>query len=67
MKDKSFDAVEMKNAIQARHRQERAGMSAEQVRQSVAERLGTADHPLLRKWRGLAPEQSKTSSVASAT
>ena len=67
MRDKSFDAVEMSNAIQTRHRRERGGMTDEQARQAVADRLGTVDHLLLRKWRGLTPDQTKTSSAAHQT
>jgi hypothetical protein len=46
MKNKSFDAVEMKNAIQAKRRRERADMSDEQVRRSIAHRLDRSDDPL---------------------
>lgn len=65
-KTKTFDAVEMKNAIQAKHRREREGMSDEQMRLSVAERLGTSDHPLFRKWRRLAPDRKHQSSALNA-
>ena len=63
-KSKVFDAVEMKNAIQAKRRRERANLSDEQVRQGIAQRLITSDHPLCRKWRGLENFQSsQTSSI----
>jgi hypothetical protein len=58
MKNKAFDAVEMKNAIQARRRRERANMSDEQVRHSIAERLDKSDDPLSRKWRRLVPDRA---------
>ena len=58
-KTKTFDAVEMKNAIQARRRQERGGMTDEEARLAIAGRLDTSDHPLSRKWRGLAPNRTK--------
>lgn len=57
MKNKSFDAVEMKNAIQAKRRRERADMSDEQVRRSIAQRLDRSEDPLSRKWRRLAPDR----------
>ena len=57
MKNKAFDAVEMKNAIQARRRRERANMSDEQVRHAIAERLDRSDDPLSCKWRRLAPDR----------
>jgi hypothetical protein len=65
-KNKTFDAVEMKNAIQAKRRRERASMSDEQVRQSLAGRLDTSDHPLSRKWRRLVPDRANQSSGANA-
>lgn len=59
-KSKTFDAVELKNTIQAGHRQSRAGMSDEQVRESVARRLDTSEHPLARKWRRLTQTQRRS-------
>jgi len=64
--NKTFDAVEMKNAIQAKHRGERMGMSPEQVRRSIAERLNTADDPLSRLWRRLTPDRAEQPSVGKA-
>jgi hypothetical protein len=57
-KSKAFDAVEMKNAIQAKRHRDRAGLSDEQVRQSIAQRLRASDHPLCRKWRKIEDFQS---------
>ena len=62
-RSKTFDAVEMKNAIQATHRRERASMSDEQVRQLITERLGSSDHPLARKWRRVPADQSRPSAA----
>jgi hypothetical protein len=55
-KSKTFDAVAMKNAIQARRRRGRAKLSDAQDRRAIAARLEASDHPLARKWRRLAPD-----------
>jgi hypothetical protein len=65
-KMKTFDTVKMKNAIQAKHRRQRAGMSDEQVRRAVAEWVNASDHPVSRMWRGLAPDRTNRSSVGKA-
>jgi hypothetical protein len=59
---KQFDCVAMKNAIQAKHRRQRRGLSDEQVRQAIAQRLASSDDPLARRWRELA-ESSSTRTV----
>ena len=58
---KTFDCVEMKNAIQARLRKEREGLTDEEVRQRIAEFLATSDDVVARKWRRIAarPEASQ--------
>ncbi|NQT86651.1 hypothetical protein HQ560_07805 [bacterium] len=50
---KAFDCVEMKNAIQARLRRERAGMFEEDVRAAVRRELATGSDPLARLWQTL--------------
>ncbi len=50
-KQKQFDCVQMKNAIQARRRQEYAGLTDEQVRERIAQRLADSDDIVARKWR----------------
>ena len=58
---KTFDCVEMKNAIQARHRQEFEGLSDEEVRRRITERLATSDDVVARKWRAIVRAQQTTS------
>ena len=48
---KTFDCVEMKNAIQARLRKQREGLTDEEVRRQIAEFLATSDDLVARKWR----------------
>jgi hypothetical protein len=50
---KTFDCVEMKNAIQAQQRREWKGLSDEEMRRRIQKRLQTSDDPLARKWRRL--------------
>jgi len=50
---KDFDCVEMKNAIQAKHRKEREGLTDQEVRQLVSRRLATSDNPIAQWWRDL--------------
>lgn len=50
---KTFDCVEMKDAIQAKLREERAGMTEEQIRNTVRHELETSDDPLARLWQTL--------------
>ena len=51
MKGKSFDCVEMKNAIQAKRLAEWQALSDEEVRESIRRRLATSDDPVARWWR----------------
>ena len=53
-RNKSFDCVEMKNAIQAQLGEEYEGLTPEQVRKRRQERLASSDSPVARKWRRLA-------------
>jgi predicted metalloprotease len=50
---KAFDCVEMKDAIQAKLRKEREGMTDEQVRLLIRRRLETSNTPIARLWRTL--------------
>ena len=50
---KRFDSVALKNAIQAKHRRQRRGLSDVQVRQAIARRLASSNDPLARRWREL--------------
>ena len=50
---KTFDCVGTKDTIQARQRREWKGMSDEEVRRRIQQRLETSDDPLARKWRRL--------------
>jgi hypothetical protein len=52
-KSKSFDCVEMKNRIQARHRKEWAGLTDEEARCLIQEELSNGDDVVSRKWRRL--------------
>jgi len=54
---KSFDCVELKNAIQAKLHNQYTGLDPEQVRKKRQEKLNTADNIVARKWRRL--EQSR--------
>ena len=50
---KSFDCVELKNAIQAKLHEQYASLEPEQVRKKRQEKLDTADNIVARKWRRL--------------
>jgi len=66
-RNKSFDCVEMKNAIQAQLSEEYEGLTPEQVRKRRQERLASSDSPVARKWRRLARAgQRKEDPAASA-
>lgn len=52
-KKKSFDCVQMKNRIQARHRREYSGLKTEEVRRRIKKRLATSNDPVARKWRAI--------------
>lgn len=59
MKTKTYHCVIMKNAIQAKHRRQRAGLSDETVRQLITRRLADSDDPLARKWHRLHLEKGE--------
>lgn len=50
-KKKAYDCVEMKNAIQAKQREEYAGLTDDEVRARIEQKLATSDDPVARKWR----------------
>ena len=56
-KNKSFDCVEMKNAIQAELRKQDAGLSPDQIREKRQKELATSDNIVAKKWRRL-PQSS---------
>ena len=58
---KTFDCVEMKNAIQARLRKQREGLTDEEVRRQIAEFLATSDDIVARKWRRIGQLQHEAS------
>jgi hypothetical protein len=57
-REKTFDCVQMKNAIQARHLQERRGLTDAEVRRRIAERLASSDDPVAQKWCALGQRQN---------
>ena len=57
---KDFDCVEMKNAIQARRRQQYEGLSDEEVRKRIDAELATSDDPVARKWRKIAEREAQS-------
>jgi hypothetical protein len=57
-KNKEFDCVEMKNAIQAKIRKENEGLSDEEIARRRREWLETSDDPLAQWWRSLAKSKS---------
>ena len=66
-KSKALDCVEMKDAAQARLREEYQGLTPEQIRKRREERLAAADSPLARKCRRLAQERQRSKSDAVST
>jgi hypothetical protein len=59
-KEKAFDCVAVKNQIQARHRAEWEGLTDEEIRRRVRERLGESNDPVARKWRQLERQPAVT-------
>jgi len=60
-KKKSFDCVEMKNAIQARLLKEYAGLTDEEVRARIKRKLTTSKDPVAQKWRSISDRQQHSS------
>ena len=54
-KTKSFDCVEMKDAIQAKLRKEYEGLTPQQVRQRRQMKLKTSNNDVAVKWRRMQP------------
>ena len=46
MKTKTFDCVAMKDAIQAKHAQEYAGMTPDEIANRIREKLAGSGHPV---------------------
>ncbi|MFH0979984.1 MAG: hypothetical protein V2A79_00410 [Planctomycetota bacterium] len=59
----SIDCVAIKNAIQAQHLRERQGLTDEQVRRQIQERLATSDDVVARKWRRLGVREQSAGMV----
>jgi hypothetical protein len=62
IKKKSFDCVEMKNAIQAQLLKEHEGLSDEEIAHRRREWLETSKDPLAVWWRSIPSAQSTTPS-----
>jgi hypothetical protein len=64
MKNKPFDCVKMKNAIQERLQKEYQGLTPDEVRKKRRQKLSTSRSIVARKWRRLmAAEKEKKSEV----
>ncbi len=50
-REKSFDCVEMKNAVQKQLNKEYDGLTDEEIRKRRLHKLETSDSPLARTWR----------------
>jgi len=57
---KTFDCVAMKDAIQAKLRKERQGMTDEEIREHIRRKLETSDDPVARLWRKLKARDATT-------
>ncbi len=53
---KEFDCVAMKDAIQAQHAKEYAGLSQDEIRRRIQEKLETSEHPAAVWWRRISPK-----------
>jgi hypothetical protein len=51
---KAFDCVEFKDSLQARLTKDYSGLSDEQIRKRIEEKLASSPHPVARLWRRLA-------------
>jgi len=54
---KAFDCVAMKDAIQAQHAEDYAGMTDEDRWEAVQRKLAASDDIVARKWRALRKRQ----------
>lgn len=57
-KAKKFDCVAMKDTIQAQHAKEYAGLSPDEIRQRVQQKLETSDHPAAAWWRSISSKNA---------
>ena len=58
-KNKPFDCVEMKRAIQQKHAREYAGMTNDEIAQHIQRKLATSDNPAAQWFRkATAPKSS---------
>jgi hypothetical protein len=64
-KDKQFDCVEMKNAIQTQLRKEHEGLSDEQIIRRRREWLQTSDDPLAKWWRAIGANPTSSTGLSS--
>jgi len=58
VKEKNFDCVKMKDEIQAKLRKEREGMTDEEIRSAIKNKLETSDIPLAQWWRNIVSRQA---------
>lgn len=59
-KVKKFDCVAMKEAAQAKHAKQYAGLTHEQIRQRVQQKLQTSKHPAAVWWRSISRKVADT-------
>ena len=64
---KTFNCVEMKDAAQARLREEYEGLTPEQVRKKRDQKLTTSDNPVAQKCRRLVLEREPQKKDAVST
>lgn len=62
-KNKTFDCVEMKNAIQAKLHEEYAGLTPQQVRDKRREKLAASANIIARKWRSVRKRSPESSAL----
>jgi len=59
-KDRSFDCVEMKQALQTQRAKEYAGLADEEIAQRIQKELATSRHPLAVWYRRIAAHKTAT-------
>ncbi len=59
-KTKTFDCVEMKHAIQAKHAEEYAGMTNEAIAERIQQKLATSNHPVAVWYAKMVAEKDET-------
>ena len=55
-KVKMFDCVAMKEAIQTQHAKDYAGLSHDEIRHRVQQKLEISEHPAAAWWRNISPK-----------